>query len=75
MLNDIKNLKDDRLRVIYEEFFKDISEKYTDEMTLQIVFDLLVKDSNSKNVDYSVDFNNVGLEKKNWDKQFKSPSF
>lgn len=64
LLNDIKILKDGRLRAIYEEFFKDISEKYTDEMTLQIVFDLLVKDSNSKNVDYSVDFNNVGLEKK-----------
>ena len=61
LLNDIKGLTDTRLRQIYDEFFKSIEEKYTDEISLQVVFEALIKDYKNKKTDYSEDFNNVEL--------------
>ncbi len=61
LLNDIKGLTDTRLRQIHDEFFKSIEEKYTDEISLQVVFEALIKDYKNKKTDYSEDFNNVEL--------------
>ncbi len=61
LLNDIKELTDTRLREIYDGFFKSIEEKYTDEISLQVVFEALIKDYKNKKIDYSEDFNNVEL--------------
>ncbi|WP_024607795.1 SMEK domain-containing protein [Pseudoalteromonas sp. TAB23] len=64
LLNDIKNLTDPRLKQIYDGFFKSIEEKYTDEISLQVVFEALIKDYKNKKIDYSEDFENVELTDK-----------
>ncbi|TMP38281.1 SMEK domain-containing protein [Pseudoalteromonas rubra] len=64
LLNDIKNLPDSRLESIYRQFFREVSEKYTDEIALQIVFESLIKDKKKKKIDYSESFNNVNLTQK-----------
>lgn len=64
LLGDIKSLSDERLQGVYSNHFKDINEKYTDEIALQIVFDSLVKNEHPATIDYSSDFSNVGLEDK-----------
>ena len=64
LLNDIKGLTDTRLKRIYDDFFKSIEEKYTDEISLQVVFEALIKDYKNNKNDYSEDFNNVELDDK-----------
>lgn len=62
LLNTLKSLPDDKLTAIYNDFFREISDQYTDEICLQIVFESLVK--GKKNTNYSVDFENITLETK-----------
>ncbi|EEB43919.1 Uncharacterised protein [Providencia alcalifaciens] len=64
LLNDIKNLSGERLLKIYQSYFRDANERYTDEITLQTVFDLLIKGCEEKTHDYSVDFRNTELSEK-----------
>lgn len=64
LIDDIKSLTDLRLNEIFNRFFRRLSETYTEEISLQIVFDLLVKNNQSKNRDYSEDFNNIELDAK-----------
>jgi hypothetical protein len=64
LLNDLKVLSDDRLTHIYGKFFKSIEEKYTDKISLQIVFEALVKDYKNNKQDYSEDFKNTELTEK-----------
>lgn len=64
LLNDIKVLADDRLEKIYKDHFRDINEKYTDEIALQIVFDALIKSKKVDTNNYESDFNNEDLDDK-----------
>ena len=64
IINDIKALNDLRLKKIYDDYFKDISEKYTDEISLQVVFSTLVTRKKENRTDYSEDFNNIELSDK-----------
>ncbi|WP_281189435.1 SMEK domain-containing protein [Vibrio diabolicus] len=64
ILNEIKSLSDKRLEEVYRLYFRDISEKYTDEISLQIVFEALIKDKAGQVEDYSEDFDNEDLDVK-----------
>ncbi|MEZ8311271.1 SMEK domain-containing protein [Vibrio splendidus] len=65
LINEIKLLDHKRLQSIYDLYFKGISEKLTDEVALQIVFESLAKRNHTKVIDYSVDFRkNIPLEQK-----------
>jgi len=64
LLNDIKVLPDDRLNKIYTDYFRSMDEKYTDEISLQVVFEALIKDYKYNKNDYSEDFSNIELDEK-----------
>lgn len=64
LLNDLKGLPDAQLKQVYDNYFKNIEEKYTDNISLQVVFEALVKDYSNNKKDYSEDFNNTELIKK-----------
>lgn len=64
LINDIKSLSDLRLIEVFNRFFKQLNDKYTDIISLQIVFELLAKNNRSKDRDYSVDFDNKELDEK-----------
>ncbi len=64
LLSDIKNLSGEKLLKIYQSYFRDTNERYTDEITLQTVFDLLIKGYETKTHNYSEDFRNIELTDK-----------
>jgi hypothetical protein len=64
LINDLKVLPDDSLTNIYTKFFKGIEEKYTDKISLQVVFEALVKGYKNNKQDYSEDFKNTDLTEK-----------
>lgn len=64
ILNQIKNLSDSKLEEVYRLYFRDIKEKYTDEISLQIVFEALIKDKDGQVENYAEDYENEDLDVK-----------
>lgn len=64
LINDIKNLPDKELDCLYRNYFRGISEKYTDEISLQVVFESLIKSKIAHIENYEEDFNSVELRDK-----------
>ncbi|MCG3724729.1 SMEK domain-containing protein [Vibrio cincinnatiensis] len=64
LLDEIKALKETELTELYKNYFVDIEDKYTDEITLQIIIDLLLKAKNSDRKIYNDDFGSIGTDEK-----------
>lgn len=64
LLNDIKAMDEVELYDLFKRHFSSIEEKYTDEIVLQIVFDLLLKEKKTKREGYDDDLGTVGTNEK-----------
>lgn len=64
ILDRIKSLDQTRLEAIYRLHFQNMSERYTDEISLQIVFEALIQDKKYNKENYHEDFNNKDLDDK-----------
>lgn len=64
LLNEIKAMDGVTLGELYRQYFSDIEDKYTDEITLQIIFALLLKAQSSTREIYNDDLGSIDTDKK-----------
>lgn len=64
LLNEIKAMDGIRLGELYHQYFSDIEERYTDEITLQIIFALLLKAQSSNREIYNDDLGSIDTDDK-----------
>lgn len=64
LLNDIKALDEVKLMELYSKYFSGLEDKYTDDITLQIIFELLLKAKKSARGIYNDDFGTIDSGKK-----------
>lgn len=64
LINEINNLETNDLLELNEKYFKSNSEKYTDEIVLNLVFKHLITNQSKINLNYDDDFGNVDTREK-----------
>ncbi|ANU36257.1 SMEK domain-containing protein [Vibrio scophthalmi] len=64
LLDDIKQLDDHPLLELYNNHFSSIEEKYTDEIALQIIFELLLHARHTYNPNYDDDLGSIDTPEK-----------
>ncbi|EKF9276916.1 hypothetical protein VCSRO184_1243 [Vibrio cholerae] len=64
LLNEIKAMNGVELGDLYLQYFTDLEDKYTDEITLQIIIALLLNAKNSAREIYNDDLGSIGTDEK-----------
>ncbi|PTA48952.1 hypothetical protein C9I43_18045 [Shewanella morhuae] len=64
LLNEIKAMDGNKLSELYRQYFTDLEDKYTDEITLQIIFALLLKAQSSAREIYNDDLGSIDSDDK-----------
>ena len=64
LIMNINNLEHSRIIKLNNEYFKNNSEKYTDEIVLNLVFRHLIQNSKKVTINYDDEFGNIDTQKK-----------
>ncbi|NMD52694.1 SMEK domain-containing protein [Shewanella sp. DNRA4] len=64
LLKSITALPESKIKILYERYFRDVDETYTDEIVLQNVIELLIKDFKQKRIPHDADFVTTELDDK-----------